>query len=69
MIVKALVTTLVISAGCNLYLFACWWRAALQREIYREERNRALRQAREGLTAMNAAIRANEEMLRHAPQP
>ncbi len=63
MIVEALVTALVIAVGCNLYLFACWWRAALQREIYREERNRALRQARDGLAAMGAALKCNETLL------
>lgn len=57
-VTEALVTALVIAVGCNLYLFACWWRAALQREIYREERNRALRQARDGLAAMEVAITA-----------
>ncbi len=69
MVIEALVTALLIAVGCNLYLFACWWRASLQREIYREERNRAVRQARDGLAAMSAAIRSNEELLRRAPRP
>lgn len=69
MIVEALVVSLVIAAGCNVYMFTCWWRASLSAAIYREERNRAMRLSREGLTAMNAAIRSNEEMLRHAPRP
>jgi hypothetical protein len=58
MIVEALVTALVIAAGCNLFMFAAWWRAALQREIYREERSRAIKKARDGLAAMEVAITA-----------
>ena len=69
MIVEALVTALVIAAGCNVYLLMCWWRASLMAAIYREQRNEALKHAREGLAAMNAAIRSNENMLRHAPRP
>lgn len=48
MIVTALVAALVFAAGCNLYLFACWWRATL-------ERDRALQLVRESMAAMEIA--------------
>lgn len=58
MIVEALVVSLVIAAGCNVYLFMCWWRAAVERELLRIERNRAIKKARDGLAAMGVAITA-----------
>lgn len=69
MVIEALTGALLIAVGCNVYLFACWFRERLRRELVELQRDRAVRQAREGLAAMGAAIRANEETLRNAPRP
>lgn len=63
MIVETLVTALLIAVGCNLLMFVFWLRERAWRELAQAQRDRAVQQARNGLAAMNAAIKGNETLL------